>query len=102
MIIKEIKKQDPEPGSLTGLRDYLETNKKDHRLERIADRFLFNCRQDFDIGGACFEMMAVASRNERCKKSSRYAHYVISLREGESLTHDEWQETLKAILKRTF
>lgn len=98
MIIKSVKVNCSKT-SLRFLTNYLEQSKQNENQTRVADRFFFNQTEEaFDLQTCATDMLQVMNKNERVK-SAKYAHYVLSLEEGQTLSHDEWKEYLSKTLK---
>ena len=98
MIIKSVKVTCSKT-SLRFLTNYLEQSKQNENQTRVADRFFFNQTEEaFDLQTCATDMLQVMNKNERVK-SAKYAHYVLSLEEGQTLSHDEWKEYLSKTLK---
>lgn len=98
MIIKSVKVNCSKT-SLRFLTNYLEQSKQNENQTRVDDRFFFNQTEEaFDLQTCATDMLQVMNKNERVK-SAKYAHYVLSLEEGQTLSHDEWKEYLSKTLK---
>lgn len=98
MIIKSVKVNCSKT-SLRFLTNYLEQSKQNENQTRVADRFFFNqTKEAFDLQTCATDMLQVMNKNERVK-NAKYAHYVLSLEEGQTLSHDEWKEYLSKTLK---
>lgn len=98
MIIKSVKVNCSKT-SLRFLTNYLEQSKQNENQTRVADRFFFNQTEEaFDLQTCATDMLQVMNKNERVK-SAKYAHYVLSLEESQTLSHDEWKEYLSKTLK---
>ena len=98
MIIKSVKVNCSKT-SLRVLTNYLEQSKQNENQTRVDDRFFFNQTEEaFDLQTCATDMLQVMNKNERVK-SAKYAHYVLSLEEGQTLSHDEWKEYLSKTLK---
>lgn len=98
MIIKSVKVNCSKT-SLRFLTNYLEQSKQNEYQTRVADRFFFNQTEEaFDLQTCATDMLQVMNKNERVK-SAKYAHYVLSLEEDQTLSHDEWKEYLSKTLK---
>lgn len=98
MIIKSVKVNCSKT-SLRFLTNYLEQSKQNENQTRVANRFFFNQTEEaFDLQTCATDMLQVMNKNERVK-SAKYAHYVLSLEEGQTLSHDEWKEYLSKTLK---
>lgn len=98
MIIKSVKVNCSKT-SLRFLTNYLEQSKQNENQTRVADRFFFNQTEEaFDLQTCATDMLQVMNKNERVK-NAKYAHYVLSLEEGQTLSHDEWKEYLSKTLK---
>ena len=99
IAIKQIKKRQPTNSALSFLMRYLMRDKNDHRMNRAADELFFNLPSDTSLYSAEADMHNLALQNTRADSSSKFAHYVLSLSQGEHLTHEQWQESISRLIK---
>ena len=92
MIIKEVAIKNAQHENLSNLTHYLMKGKDGQAIKhaRVSEEFTINTIAETPEMAIC-EMQLTAARNERVK-TSKFTHLILSLRSGEHLSKEKWQE----------
>ena len=100
MIFKTNKIESTKLNTILGLKSYLVHGRLGEEIpicERVKYCIGINTKNDdYDV---CFDEIVHSARLNQSSKTSSYCHYTLSLRDGEHLSVNEWNDCVKTLMK---